>query len=120
MDRDMSRAWRRIKKKRGWDDADGIASELMSVMTSLLGDPAPMAEETAAYFLGGGIDDEALYKSDEVLELFDGSWRPEGSILDNDDWDFLRDLVNVWAGELDMDVVTSVMRAVVDRGGFHG
>lgn len=80
--------------------------------------PRSMAEEMADFFLPSNLDEEAVYKSDEVLELLAGRWSSQNSILSDDDWSFIEEQVNEWAHELDMRIVTDVMRAVVERGGF--
>lgn len=118
MDGDLYRAWKRLKKKRGWDDSDGIAAELREMMVRFSPVPAGMAEEMADFYLPVPVDEDAVFKSEEVLELLSGTWVPQNSVLEDDDWDFLKEQVNAWAMELDMDVVTDVMKAVVEQGGF--
>lgn len=118
MEGDLSRAWKRLKKKRGWEDMAGITADLRETMVRLAPIPQDMAEEMADFFLTEPVDEEILYKSEEVLEVLTGDWRPADSALTDDDWDFLRELVNAWAPELDMDVVTDVMKLIVDRGDF--
>ena len=96
----------------------GITADLRETMVRLAPIPQDMAEEMADFFLTEPVDEEILYKSEEVLEVLTGDWRPADSALTDDDWDFLRELVNAWAPELDMDVVTDVMKLIVDRGDF--
>jgi len=119
MDGDLARAWKKIKKHRGWDDAAGIARDMRDTMVRNSPVPRDMGEEMAAYFLAEPVDEEAVYKAEEILELMGGTWTSVDSALDDDDWDFLKDLVNDWAVDMDMDVVNDIMRAVVDRGDFH-
>jgi len=118
MNGDLSRAYKRLKKKNGWDDTDRTAKELKETMIRLSPVPAGMAEEMADFYLNDPIDSDAVYRAEEILELLTGSWIPEDSKLGIDDWDFLKEQVNAWAVEMDMDVVTDVMRAVVSNGGF--
>ena len=120
MDGDLSRAWKRLKKKKGWDDAEGIASELRELMIRFAPVPPGMAEELADFYLPVPVDEDAVYKSEEILELLAGTWVPEDSMLEEDDWNFLKEQVNAWAPDMDMDIaiVTDVMKVVVERGGF--
>ncbi len=118
MSGDLLRTWKRLKKKYGWEETEAIDSDLREVMMRLLPVPEGMAEELADYFLIYPTGEEALYRSEEVLELFAGVWQPADSALNGEDWLFLRDLVNEWALELDMDIVTEIMRHVIEHGGF--
>jgi hypothetical protein len=117
---DLARAWKRSKKMNGWENQEDIAADVREAFLRFVQVPEGMAEELSGYFLPGTVDEDSVYKSEEVLEILGLEWTPQGSALDDDDWDFLRDLVNAWALELDMDIVTGVMRTIVDRGGFSG
>ncbi len=116
---DLLRAWKRLKKKHGWDNPEAIDSDLRETMAGILPVPQDMGEELAHYFLGSPVDEERLCRSEEVLELFDGTWQERESALSRADWNFLRDLVNLWAVELDMGLVTELMRHILEQGGFR-
>lgn len=118
MEGDLLRAWKRLKKKYGWDDRENITAEIREMMVRIATVPLGMAEEMAEFYLPEPVDEDAVFKSEEILELLSGSWTSENSVLEDDDWDFLREQVNAWALEMDMDVVTDVMQAVVENGGF--
>ena len=118
MDGDLVRAWKRLKKKYGWDEIEKIDRELREDMARFAPVPRDMGEELAVFYLASPVDEERIWKSEEILELLNGTWTPQQSALTNDDWDFLKEQVNAWAAEMDMDIVTDVMRAAVDRGDF--
>jgi hypothetical protein len=118
MNGDLSRAYRRLKKKNGWDKAEETGKELQETMMRLAPVPGAMAEELADFFLEDSALEETVYRADEILELLNGTWIPEDSVLKADDWNFLEELINAWAVEMDMDVVTDVMKAVVSYGGY--
>jgi hypothetical protein len=118
MEGDLLRAWKRLKKKYGWDDRENITTEIRELMVRIMSVPPGMAEELADFYLPEPVGEENIYKSEEILELLWGAWVPENSVLAGDDWDFLKEQVNAWALEMDMDIVTDVMRAVVENGGF--
>ena len=115
MEGDLIRAWKRSKKKRGWNDHDGIAGDLRERMIQLSPSPRSMGEELAAYFLPNPIVEDAVYRSEEVLDIFDGQWSSEDSALSDEDWAYIEELVNAWALEMDMNVVNQVMRVVVEN-----
>ena len=119
MEGDLARSWKRLKKKYGWDDTEGVDAELRDTMAKFAPVPRDMGEELAGFFLTSPVDEEKIWKSEEILELLAGTWEPSGSALADEDWDYIRDLINAWAVELDMTIVTDVMRVVVDRGGFR-
>ena len=118
MDGDLTRSWKRIRKNRGWDNTAGITEDLRDAMASMIPVPRDMADELSEYFVPELVDQEVLYRAEEVLEVFSGTWTEKDSALSDEDWDYMKELVNAWAEHLDMDVVTDVMRYVVDRGGF--
>ena len=120
MEGDLARAWKRSKKRIGWENDEAVAAEMRGTMAKFAPVPGDMAEELADFFLPGPVDEEAVYRSEEILEVLAGEWTPVDSALTDEDWEFLGDLVDAWAHELDMDIVTDVMRIIVDRGGFHG
>jgi hypothetical protein len=118
MEGELTRAWKRLKKKNGWDNEAKTESDIRELMIRFSPVPRGMAEEMADFYLPSPLSQDALCKSDEILELLTGSWAAQGSCLEEDDWEFLKEQVNEWAPEMDMDVVTSVMKAVVERGDF--
>ncbi len=116
MNGDHSRAYKRLKKKNGWDNSEATAAELRETMIRLAPVPLGMAEELADFYLGNPLGADAVLKSDEILELLGGTWAPEDSLMEIDDWEFLKEQVNAWALEMDMDIVTDVMKFVVSYG----
>ncbi len=51
-----------------------------------------------------------------VIELFTDSYNEENDAFENAEWDFFKDIVDEHAGELSMDLVTSVMQLILSRG----
>ena len=115
------RAYRRIKKNRGWDNLPEISKELKTAMVRLLLLPPIMAEDIAVFFISDAPDNDSVYRAQEVLELFDGSWeRGADSLLTETDWEYIKDSIDEWAAEMDMEIVTFIMRIIVESGGFKG
>ncbi len=52
----------------------------------------------------------------DVVALFTGDYGDEDHTLGEADWDFIRDLVNDYAAELDEKLLTEIMAQVVSRG----
>jgi hypothetical protein len=119
MNGELERAYRRIKKKAGWDNPERIIAELRETMVKMSPVPAQMAIEAAQYFIDDIQDDSFIYRAQEVMELFNGDPQlQKKSMLSASDWNFIRELVDEWAAEMDMDIVTGIMTAAVDNGVF--
>ncbi len=118
MNGDLARAWKRLKKKYGWDDTENVDAELREDLIRFVPVPRAMGEELAEFYLASPIDEDRVWKAEEILELLVGTWSAQSSTLTEDDWEYLKEQINIWAMDIDMDIVTGVMRAVVERGGF--
>lgn len=118
MEANLNRTYKRSRKKRGWQDGDGIIEDLKSAFTRQAPVPKGMAEELAAWYLPSPQipDANTISRCEEILLLLNDEWTPENSLLGPDDWEFLSDLVNDWAEEMDMKVATHIMRVVVEMG----
>lgn len=119
MKNDLYRAWKRSRKVRGWENQEDIANDMKKLMLKLLPIPQGMAEELADFYWSIPIDEATVYRAEEILEVFYAEWSEEETVLNDEDWDFLRDLVNAWALDMDMKVVNDVLRIVVEMGGFR-
>ncbi len=118
MDSDFLHVWRRaVKKSR---DEDELRDSLREHSRRVIGGPEGFADELFAWFLADRPDDaEAAEKLSLIPDMLDGRFEDRWDIYTPEDWEMLRDLVNGYAREMDMDDVTNIMRLVVDRGGFH-
>lgn len=61
------------------------------------------------------IIDAAFYLSD-IVDLFNGDYDELNDPLEEDDWYYIRNIVDACADEMDLDIVTYIMRLIVDRG----
>ena len=120
MEGELTRVWKRARKKYGRDAQEEIAGSIRHVIVKHFPIPNEMAEEIAEYYLEQEIDYCLVEKLDEIQELMNDRWLPEESALGGDDWDFLKDLINDWALEIDMELVNRIMKIVVEKGGFSG
>jgi hypothetical protein len=84
--------------------------------------PEPMRAELFDHFSSKYRADESSYTIDDaiflgdVIDLFTGAYDDERDPLDADDWDFVKDIIDENALELDMDTINYVMKLVVDKG----
>ena len=65
----------------------------------------------------GVFFDDARYLAD-VADLLSGQYDEQNDPLERDDWSVVGDVVNDYALDLDMGLVTYVMKLVVDHGGI--
>jgi len=59
--------------------------------------------------------DSAFILSD-VVDLFNGEYDENNDPLEEADWIYVRTVVNSCADEMDLEIVTYIMRLIVDRG----
>ncbi|OQX29368.1 MAG: hypothetical protein B0D92_04020 [Spirochaeta sp. LUC14_002_19_P3] len=116
MNGDLFRAWKKSKKNRGRESYQSMAADVREVMARLIPAPRAMAKEIADYFITVPFDEDVLYRAEEIVNLFTAEWSREDSLLNDGDWDFIKEMINAWALEMDMDIVTNVMRATVESG----
>ncbi len=118
MEGDLLRTWKRSKKERGWNNYGDIAADLREKLYRIAPIPRNMAVELADYFLPGPIDEDSIYRLEEVLDIIAGQWNAENSLLNDSDYEFIKDLANAWALELDIGVLNQIMQVIVEMGGF--
>ncbi len=65
-------------------------------------------------------DSENLFDSaqllSDIVELFNGEYDETNDPLEEDDWIYVRTVVNACADELNLELVTYIMRLIVDKG----
>lgn len=59
--------------------------------------------------------DSAFILSD-IVDLFNGEYDEVNDPLEEADWIYVRTVVNSCADEMDLEIVTYIMRLIVDRG----
>lgn len=78
-----------------------------------------MGQELFDYCLGSGsFEDRHAEKLGDMVDLFAMGYDSGYNQLGDEDWDYLKELVNAYALDMDMDVVTYVMQHVVEAGVF--
>ena len=51
-----------------------------------------------------------------MIELFTDSYNEEDNAFADAEWDFFKDIVDEYAGELQMELVTSIMQLILAHG----
>lgn len=64
---------------------------------------------------GENLFDSAAHLSD-IVDLFNGEYDEINDPLKEEDWIYVRNVVNACADEMNLEIVTYIMRLIVDRG----
>ncbi len=115
MNNEFLRQYKRIGKACGWDFS-GKEGELKEVLVHLTGKfPEDMSWEIAENILAGENLELEVQKGVDIQDLHNGELNESQSVLTEKDWQFLKEIVNVYAAELDMEWVTYFMQILLDR-----
>ena len=78
--------------------------------------PEAMVEEAWQYFIlpAGNFDD--LERAADFVDFCHDNLELDRSVLTEEDWLFIRDLVNMFAQELELDFISFVMGVILDKG----
>jgi hypothetical protein len=115
MNNEFIRQYKRISKScQG--DFTGKEGDLKEVLIRLLGDfPKEMAREVVDYFLKGESFEEEVQKGADLLELHNGDLNGSETVFSREDWEYIKELVNAYSDELDMEWMTFAMQFLLDN-----
>lgn len=119
MSRDIGVDFKKIYKKRAIDPEYNLFPEVAALMKSRLPVPDIMAEDLAEYVLEIEDPDRSMNVAVDICDLFNDNLDPANTVLEPDDWVFIRDQTNASADEMDLDIVTTVMQLALDNGAFE-
>ena len=115
MNNEFLRQYKRIGKACRWD-LTGKNGELKEALVRLTGGfPEDMAWEGVEYFLPGENTEEEVQKGADFLDLHNKELNGDASLFTGEDWLFLKELVNDYASEMDMEWVAYFMQFLLDR-----
>jgi len=116
MNNEFLRQYKRISKScQGQLDQKG--DELREILARLMNRfPAGMAREGAEFFLKGEAWDGEVQKGADLIDLHNEELNGESCTFDREDWVFIKELVNSYADDLDMDWLTYSMQFFLDMG----
>jgi len=117
MESPFFRGIKKIKKKYYADNSINIEQEIKEILHKNVSVDENLLEDLYTKYCENSenIFDSAIYLSD-VVDLFNCDYDEENDPLNEEDWIFVKNIVNSCADELDMDTVTYIMRLVVEKG----
>ncbi len=117
---EFNRSCKHLRKKYNYECTEDFMKELEDLFIRALGQPDEFSSELLDYcFPGCQTDDKYFDKLADMVDIFNLDYDETVDRLEEEDWTYLKDLVNSWALDMDMDVVTYVMQLVVSAGVFH-
>ena len=116
---EFERSCKQLRKKYNFENSPELTDELQELFIKSLGQPEDMALDLFEHVLDGqDLEDTHVVRLSDLVDLLQMNYDEGFNRLGIDDWKYLKDLVNGWAMEMDMDIVTYVMQNVVDAGAF--
>lgn len=116
---EFERSCKQLRKKYNFENSPELNEELKELFIKSLGQPEDLALDLFDFVLDGkDLEDSNVIRLSDLVDLFQMNYDDSFNNLAKDDWVYLKDLVNGWALEMDMDIVTYVMQNVVDAGAF--
>lgn len=116
MDNSFLHGFRKIKKQIKGNFNSTFFAETGELFGKNLKLPESMIEELVNNFAPSEEPfDEAIEKMADIVDLFDETL-PDNNVLEENDWILIRDLVNGYAADMDMDTVTYIMAMIVEQG----
>ncbi len=95
-----------------------------SLVTLPEGPSKQMGKDLFGYYVsrtGPSVENlrNLAYHLVDVVELFNGAYDTRNDPLDEGEWRFIKDLVNVYAVDMEEDILTYVMALIVEKGYFE-
>ncbi len=124
MGSDFERAYRglckKYKDKRTENkEEEAFRTDLLEAFLLSLGEVEDLGRELFDYCTGlEPIEEPQAEKLADMLDLFHRDYDSSYNRLNLEDWSYLKELVNGFAEEMDMDTLTYVMRQIVEAGLF--
>ncbi len=116
---EFERSSKHIRKKYNYENSPELMADLSELFVKYMDQPEDLSLDVFDYVLNGReLEDGHIIKLSDMVDLFRMDYNDEFNHLELEDWRYLKELVNGWALEMDMDIVTYVMQRVVDAGAF--
>jgi hypothetical protein len=119
MSRDIGVDFKKVFKKREIDPGHDILPEVTELIKSRLPIPDIMAEDMAEYVMEIEDPSRRMDVAVDLCNLFTDNLDPGNTVLELDDWIFVRDQTNASADDMDLDIVTRIMQMALDHGAFR-
>jgi hypothetical protein len=116
---DFERNCKQLRKKYNFESTEDFMNDLSDLFVKSIGQGEDFSLELMDYCLkSDSVEDKDIEMLSDMVDLFHLDYNNDYNSLALEDWVFIKDLVNVWALEMDMDTVTYIMQQVVDSGAF--
>lgn len=116
---EFERSCNQLRKKYNFENSSELLIELKELFTKSMGQPEDLSLDLFDHILDRkDLEDSHVVRFSDMVDLFQMNYDDNFNSLEMNDWRYLKDLVNGWAMEMDMDIVTYVMQNVVDAGAF--
>ncbi|QEN07851.1 hypothetical protein EXM22_07545 [Oceanispirochaeta crateris] len=116
---DFERSCKQLRKKYNFESTPEFRDDLNELFTKALGEGEDFSLELFEYCVPSeAVEDKNIEKLSDMIDLFLLDYNSEFNHLVEADWIFLKDLINVWALDMDMDTVSYIMQLVLDAGVF--
>ena len=117
---DFNRNCKQLRKKYKYECTNEFMNDLQELFVKALGQPEDFSLELMEYCCPGNLpEDRHFDKLADMVDLFQMDYDESFDRLEQEDWAYLKELVNSWAMDMDMDIVTYIMQLVVDAGEFR-
>ncbi|MDC7239792.1 MAG: hypothetical protein PQJ50_05465, partial [Spirochaetales bacterium] len=116
---EFERSSKHLRKKYNYKNSPELTDEIMELFERYMDQPEDLSRDVFDFVLDGReLGDDEIIKLSDMVDLFRMDYNSDFNRLGLEDWRYLKDLVNNWALDMDMDIVTYVMQRVVDAGAF--
>jgi hypothetical protein len=117
---DFTRSCKQLRKKYKYECTDEFKNDLQDLFLRAMGQPEELSLELMEYCCPGDyMEDQNFDKMADMIDLFQLDYDETYDRLEPEDWSYLKELVNSWAMDMNMEVVTYIMQLVVAAGEFR-
>ena len=119
MSKDIRHDLEKIIKKNEKGEIGDPEKDIIELFVKRFPLPPAMAEDLALYVMSIGEKERAVEVAYDLEALFSAAFDVNETVLTPEDWEAVRDLANGYGEEIDLDLLTYVMRKVVEYGAFN-
>ena len=117
---EFNRHCKQLRKKYNYECTEDFMKDLQELFVRALGQPEDFSAELMEYCCPGTVaEDRDFDRLADMVDIFSMDYDDSVDRLEQADWAYLKELVNSWAAEMDMDLVTYIMQLVVSSGAFN-
>jgi 5'-deoxynucleotidase YfbR-like HD superfamily hydrolase len=115
MNNEFLRQYKRVSKKHS-GELSKMIPDLKELFSSLLKDfPSDMVFDLIEKFIKDDSSENDIQRAADIIDLYNEELDGENSDLSLEDWFYLKELVNSYAEDLDIEWVAYVMQLLLDK-----